>query len=423
MDRLVSYSCWRPQTVDFDCVYLNLPCPENVFTFEEPFDGPKLDTLPLSFEVSRFGLLPYFIAALHLWAQVVYIQEKGGRRHTNHRPSNPQASFTQLDEKIDHFHRALPNVMQWSTQNRKTFRYTGQEALFVNFHFLLNHARCVLHQEYLPYRDPTTALYGYPLGNQGGTDTPPEGRDERVVSLCVASSEAIVTMASELSNSGDVAGNGLRSVFAAAAILSAANIQLWLQHVEGSDDESRKRATAKVSKMTTVLESWIPQWSVAATWSNTLTSLRQLYDATYDSNRRLPSIEHNQGLAEVVTDVPQEAGKDGIDDRPPSRLTEGKGLPELKEQMVDKVRFILLASLEDPDAKARVLKASISTTSPDVHGNATLLGDLDFWLPSDMNFGFPDLYLDESWSGIDTAHADDIVARPGPDLEPDDHGY
>ena len=71
--------------IDLDCVSLNLPCPETVFTFEEPFEGPELEALPFPGEVSRLGLF----AILHCSLECVVTSNlrTGKRRPSMHRRS------------------------------------------------------------------------------------------------------------------------------------------------------------------------------------------------------------------------------------------------------------------------------------------------------------------------------------------------
>ncbi len=383
--------------IDSECVRLNLPCPEHVFTFEEPFEGLNLVTLTFPFEASRFGMGPYFIAALHLWAQATYRQVKGGRRYTRHHLGNPEASSRQLEKEIDDFHGSLPLPMQWSMHNRKVFRHMSQEGLFINFHFLLNHARCVMRQEYLPYGDATylTLGNGAPSNDYDWTGTCLDGRAETTVSVCISSSEAIVDMVSELSSPNGCGRSNLQSVFAAVAMLSAANIQLWLQYVDRKDDETCERAALKLEEIAAVFESWRTQWSVADAWMSTLASLRRLYQATY-----APNLSPRDGDMEVSAGAPPALTESDAHDRPYSDLTEGNGLPELKEQIFDKIRFILLASLEETGAKERVLRPSMSKIKQRVWDYEGFSEGFECGLPEDMEYGYPALYTSESWSGF-----------------------
>lgn len=397
MDRLVSYGCWRPQMIDLECISINLPCPENAFAFEEPFDGPRLNTLPFPCAGTSLGVAPYFIAALELWAQATYVQIKGGRRWNDHHPSSSASSFSRLGARLDEFINSIPRFMQWSTQNRKAFRHTNQEGLFINLHLLLLDARCVMNQEYLLYPDGTGSAPAHhsPFDTFDGAELPPEGRRETIVASCVYSSETIVTIMNELWHAQDTGTRYLQSVFAATAMLSAANIQLWLQYVGSKDDQAFQCAMTRVGEVAAVFESWKAQWPVANAWLNTLVSLQRLYEAAYSP--RLSSDDSQQGDNDL-TAPPKIV--DDAQDRPVARLTEGNGLPEFEERMVDKIRFTLLSSLEDLDARERVLKASMNTTQHHIAASDDHADGFEYRVPEDYEFGLPELYLDDAWPGL-----------------------
>ena len=298
--------------------------------------------------------------------------------------------------------------------NRKISQHTGQDALFVNFNFLLNHARCVLHEEYLPYEDATNTAPEHIHPQETHKDT--QDRQDLIISICTSSSEAILDIMSELANTDDRGRETLQSVFAAGALLSAANIQLWHQYVQGKDSETRTRAASRLDEIASVFESWEIRWPITDAWSSTLVSLRRLYQATYT-----PTLSPQSGRqvddAETNASAPPALIESDVYERPYPHLTEGNGLPLLNERMSDKIRFILLASLEDANARDRVLNSSLATL-----GQHT-------WeyegFPEDFDFAFPELYADDSWSsfiGDDTIgtsaiqglHPEHDIATMGP---------
>ncbi|KIW93607.1 uncharacterized protein Z519_06212 [Cladophialophora bantiana CBS 173.52] len=60
--------------------------------------------------------------------------------------------------------------------------------------------------------------------------------------------------------------------------------------------------------------------------------------------------------------------------------------------MIDKIRFILLASLEDTDVRERVLNSSMSIVKrPSCDYDA---------LFQDWETGFPEIDMDDAWSGF-----------------------
>lgn len=382
---------------------LNLPCPENPFTFDEPFEAPKIDTLPFPCDVSRLGLLPYFIAALNLWSQAAYIHAKGEWR-LQPRAKEQESFLRQLEEKIDDFYGSLPSTMVWSKQIRTMFRHTNQEGLFINFHFLLNHARCIVRQESLPYGDISTLNKGQGslqenFQHAGASLT--DGRNEEFISVCVSSSERIITMASDLASSNDSDRGHLQSVFAASALLSAGNIQLWLGHVDAKDEETFRSATSRVKEIDQIFDSWSIQWPVAVAWSNALATLGRLYQATYAPNnfgttaiKDAPPQSDDMAEADSTTEAPPGLNENDAQERSDPRLTDGNGLPELPERMNDKIRFILVSTLEDTDARDRVLNSSTSAVN-----QSSYESDYE-GLFEDLDYGFPELYTEDSWSAF-----------------------
>jgi hypothetical protein len=216
---------------------------------------------------------------VELWSQAAYVLAKGGRRPFKETPRSLRVSVLQdLHAKIDHVYDRLPTTMHYSTRNRRVFRCMGQEALFVSFHLLLNHARFVAHQDYLGYSPRSHGMAPYeddevePILNTQKAD---------VVSRCVSSANAIVSILEDLTTTDDIARSHLQAVFAAEAMLSAANVQLWVQHVQAQDDNACVQSQSSIESMVRLLTSWRPQWQVADAWLSTLAALRKLYHMTY----------------------------------------------------------------------------------------------------------------------------------------------
>ena len=232
-----------------------------------------------------------------------------------------------------------------------------------------------MHQEYLPYQITfsTTAVAHNCSGDECSRCL-----EDRIASRCICSSEAILDLVATLDETGDQSLRcNLQSVLAAGALLAAANVQLWVHHVYGQDESERVRAIGCVNKIELLLGSWNTQWPVAERWSSTLASLRRLYERTYTAISETPD-------STVVESTPPLLSETEAYENPYPQLTEGNGLPVLFEQMSDKVRFILLASLEDSAARERVLQSSMTSHVGQVGGYTFFPEEL---VPS---FGEPD---------------------------------
>jgi hypothetical protein len=393
MDRLVSYACWRPQTIDVDCVSINLPCPENMFTLDETFRGPTLTTLPYPCEATKFGLSPYFIAALETWSQATYIQILGGVRHVSRVASSSVGSFDQLQTRLDAFSNSMPSSLQWSASNRRAFRHIHQEGLFIHLHLTLLNTACIVNQESLPYPEEERAGHQLNLLPEGSNGAAAD--QDRSVAACVRASTKILAILQEVRNADLQATNQLQSVITAFAMLSAANIQLWIQYVQSGDPNTSHRAESGVESVVAIFESWASTWPVAEDWLNTVRLLRRLYEATY-----APVAVSDDAHTSHVADLPPQAADD-TQDRPVARLIEGNGLPDFKERLVDKLRFTLLSSLEDMDARKRVLKPSMTTGQYQIGPPSPEIDEFEYWVPESYDFGLPDLYLSNTWSGLE----------------------
>ena len=386
MDRLVSYTCWRPQSIDFHCVRLNLPSPEQTFTFEESFDGLRMEQLPLPYEFSRLGLLPFFLTVVHWWAQAAYVQMKGGRRHVIEE-SVERGVSDRLIEKIEELHNAMPPGMQWSVQNKNAFRHVGQAGLYVRLHLLLSHARCLLAQEYLSYQD-VSQQHEY-------TDDQEEQaahaiREEQLRLTCNNVSTATVEQLTELQASVQSSQEALQSPFTGSVILTTANIQFWIRYVAQDSNGSHLAADENLRNLQGLLEAWRCRWPIAEAWLDTLSLLRRVYETTDTAYSQGPWV-----TASTTGSVP------GAISAPLSvSLTEGRGLPKMREKMVDKIRFILLSSLEDQDARTHVLHSSMITTAAREDHAISPTDMFDGGLFEDIYFGFPGISTPMTGDGM-----------------------
>ncbi|KEF59819.1 uncharacterized protein A1O9_04667 [Exophiala aquamarina CBS 119918] len=364
MDRLLSYCCSRPQMIDLDTVRINLPCPESSFAFEEQYDGPSLKSFnPATSEVSRTGIAPFFIAFLSLWGKTGYFMVAHGRTATKEAPSDTHGTFWQLDQKLNDFYNALPPNIRWSNSNFKLYRSTGQAKLFVTFHLLLNHARVLLHQEYLPQLDsPGLEEAEATIHNSAERAL---DSNNRTISICVSSAEGIADIVSTLSSHGLSKPVELQSAFGANAMIAAAGVQMWIQHTEGSSEEMIDVAKYRIQQVSHEIRSWQSEWPVAVAWGDTLKSLGQLYDTFYTQSCN---------PASILTEIPDRETAEALSncgevsvqatERPSQGVSEGNGVPHpdsVCQRLFDKIRFVMLASLENPDVKKRMLKSYLRT--------------------------------------------------------------
>ena len=360
LDRLVSYCCSRPQMIDLYTVRLNLPSPQNAFVFDEHYQGFDLTSFsPPTAQVSHTGITPFFLLLVSLWAKAAYHVVGSGRKDAAHTPTNPKGSFNQIESKIINFIDQLPSSMMWSIENYKLHRSTGQARLFVSFHFLLNHARFIMHYEYLPQLDsPAPEQVDSPDANQ---HIEAHELDEKVVSASVSSAEQISTMVCELKNLDLSDASTLQSIFAANALTAAASVQMWIRHTELSDGETTDLAEGRFLQITTLISSWQEHWPVAPAWIDTLDSIKQLYQASYLG--QWASVPEVDDPGNMPADIPSPASNPSNGDTS-TAVCEGNGVPDpsqVSQRLFDKLRITLLAALERTPVKKRLNNALIRT--------------------------------------------------------------
>lgn len=360
MDRLVSYCCSRPQMIDLQTVRINLPCPESSFTFEEPYDGTSLKTFdPATTEVSRTGIAPFFIALLSLWGRAAYFMIAWGRTAAKDAPVDTLATFQQVDKQISDFYDALPQNMCWSASNVKLHRATGQAKLFVTFHLLLNHARFIMHQDYLPQLDSPGLDEAEATVHNGVTGV--LDLNKTTISVCVSSAENVVDIVSIFQNQPLSKSADLQSAFAANSMIAAAGVQLWARYTEGFTGDAPNTATNGLQQLSEAIRLWQSEWPVAGAWCDTLKFLGQLYDTFYTQSYNPASILTE--ASDIRPDHPS-PNCDEVSVRategPPQGVSEGNGVPDsehVSQRLFDKIRHVILASLENQDVRKRLLNS------------------------------------------------------------------
>ncbi|KAF8858364.1 hypothetical protein BDZ45DRAFT_546535, partial [Acephala macrosclerotiorum] len=297
MDRLSSVICSRPQTLFPTKLRCFLPCPEAAFFFEEcPGRRFLLDSGP---DHESQEVYPFLIKAIEYWGIMTDIFALGlmGKQSS---PTDPDSCFYKTEQSIKSFKRNLPSRMQWSLKNYKTHRMLGQGSMFVEFHFILNHAFCVAHQEYLPEYE------GDPAFESPSSPEPSGGRT--VIKTCLNHADEITEMASLLLNGDETDRQLLHGAFVGLALGTAACCHLWrifrMVQFSGYNRQCPHRisTTEKLVLICKVLKSWESVWPIAGAWSETIELLTRLYEAAdpqgmldFDLNRLEDQEEKRQG--------------------------------------------------------------------------------------------------------------------------------
>ncbi len=366
VDRLISYSCNHPFTIDMLSVRIKLPCPENTFAFEEADTGPSLDEVIIQTnQLSQLSVPPFYIAILSLWGNMALLHVSGGRRRTIHAPTDPTGDFYRFKKTIEGFATNLPPSLLWSVRNYRLYQVTGQAQVFINFNFLLHHSRCVMNQEYLPQLDSQNII-GQARDQTTSWDAaglPLEYYDKETVDTCIAAIDTISDMASTLNRGTDQDRELLQSTIAANAIMTAAAVHLWVIYTQTCDECPKPVARAKFLLLLQIIKSWEPRWPIASAWTETLLVLYKLYEYSYGTE---PVSEfavwetEMDGVSDSTGPVPERAEEDGSH----PEISHGEGVPEpatISQRLHDKVRDILVNPLIATDIKKQNLRVFCRT--------------------------------------------------------------
>lgn len=361
VDRLIAYSCNKPFTISFQSVQIQLPCPENVFAFEEVYTGLSIKDLPLhANQVSQLGIMPFFIAMVQLWGDMALLHVSGGRRRSKHGPHVSESEFYQYRKAIEDFSSSLPPSMSWSTQNYKLHQVTGQAQTYVNLCFLLHHSKCVMHQEYLPQLDSQ-----YSLSSEVDFATTYDAAgisldygDDLIIKPCMFSVNTITDMALTLNAGSETDRELLQSIFAANAILTASAVQLWVLYTQTCDACPKHEALAKAEQLRQIIKSWQPQWRVATAFVETLEMLYKLYVYSYGKIVESDLDCWDMGTGDINDNLEVAGGViDESGDHPTSSDVDGMPDPSaVCQRLYDKVRSILVNPLLPTDVKKRNLR-------------------------------------------------------------------
>jgi Fungal specific transcription factor domain len=378
IDRLASYWCNRPPTIQLDAISIRLPMTEAAYAFDEESVAPTLESVlqGTNFECLS-GLLQHFVVAAVLWGQLSGENAVGGRATAKASPMNPLTDVYRFHSILFEYQRRLPTSLKWSLESYRAHRSLGQGQLFVNLHWAIHHGLFVIQQEYLPHLDPFGNVNRM-IGDAGcdRAGVPFNHRDENVVSCCLENTRAIISM-SQLMSSYDDQAHLFRSTFATSALMSAAQVCLWGHFVEQyTNTRQNLQRTQFKDDFILALETnqrWSSNWKVCEGFVESLELLEKLYDCAY-------------GMAQIATDKSDDNSNNNQISRgdASSQLSEGAGLPDpttTNQRLYYQIRAISVLALEDKNFKKRCLAAFTKAMWPDIVGDdvmeAFLLTELD----------------------------------------------
>jgi hypothetical protein len=360
VDRLISYSCNKPFTIPYQSARVQLPCPDNVFAFDEVYDGFTIENIvPKANQLSQVGIRPFFIAMVRLWGDMALLHVSGGRRRSKYGPRASESEFYQRERTIEDFSSRLPLSLSWSSENYRLHHATGQTQAYVNLNFMLHHSRCVMHQEYLPQLDSQYSLdsgiYSATVYDTAGISL--DHVDNSIIKICMNSINVITDMALTLNTGSAKDRSLLQSVFAANAILTASAVHLWVLYTQTCDACPKHEALAKAENLRQIIKSWQSQWGVATAWVETLEMLYKLY--VYSYGKVVDSDLDCWDMGDDINNSTEAAG-DVTDESGAHRsISDEHGIPDPSmesQRLYDKIRSILVNPLLVTDVKKRNLR-------------------------------------------------------------------
>jgi hypothetical protein len=340
MDRLVSFVCSRPQTLRSQKLRVQLPSMEGPFLFGETASAP-ISFLESGPNPNTSEVLPYFIKAVEHWGTMTDIFANGVQGPPSQSPTDLRGEFYNAQATIISWKKNLPPRMVWSLKNYRAHRLLGQGNTFVSLHFVLNHAMCLAHQEYLP------EFEGDPAFDE--TFSPEPSSTRSVVRTCLAHAEEITRMASSLYSGDKIDQDMLRAPFVGVALESAACCHLWKLHLDNQSldigipinpqNHNHASAKQKIDLICEILRSWSDVWPIASSWHETISLLSRLYQASNPAN----VVEFEDNAVGRGEDTRQLSSGD---------VTIGSGYPfpqNLKSQrMFDNIRMIIMTAADPP---------------------------------------------------------------------------
>ncbi|KAH8690700.1 fungal-specific transcription factor domain-containing protein [Talaromyces proteolyticus] len=380
MDRLASYWCNRPPTIQLDAISIRLPMAEAAYAFDEESVAPTIDLLlqGANFE-SLSGLLQHFVVAVALWGQLSGEYAIGGRATAKDSPINPLSEIHSFHRVLLEYQQYLPASLKWSEESFRAHKSLGQGQLFVNLHWVIHHGLFVIQQEYLPQFDPFGNV-DRTIGDAGcdHAGIPFNYRDEDAVVTCLQNARAISSISRGLSRCDDPAHRDIfQSTFAACALMSAAQVCLWGHFVEQHTREYSQCAPF-MEDFTLSLDThrtWSFNWKVCEGFVESLELLKMLYECAYGAT---------QISTEKGSDNSSDSNHIECGETSSAKLSEGAGLPDpttTSQRLYYQIRAISVLALEDKNFKRRCLAAFTKAMWPDIIGDdimeAFFLTELD----------------------------------------------
>ena len=261
-------------------------------------------------------------------------------------PTDPNSEFRKVEQAVMTWKDNLPLFMRWTWKNYKSHRRFEQGSLFVSLHFIINHALCRAHQEYLPEFEGDPAFEVVSLHESS--------YNHSVVKTCLSHAEEITRMTSTLYSGDATDREMLQAPFVGLALESAACCHLWriyqndqvqaVDTIMDGDDQCKVLAKQKLQLLCDILKSWEDVWPISSAWRETIDLLSKLYEAF---RQEQTATMDNNGLH----------GEEETQPLAPGDISIGSGYPHPQNinsyRLFDNIRLITMTAADPSSLRHR----------------------------------------------------------------------
>lgn len=153
LDRMMACGSERTMSIPLESIGIQLPCSEMAFDLAlDVYTGClKVPEEPILRKINDDSTLSRFVQLVEIWSDISQYCTAGGRSQETASPWDSRSIFHRLRERLDRFHKDLPDTFTLSRQNY--YRHDNHQATntYVSLHMLSLVCQIILDREYLPF--------------------------------------------------------------------------------------------------------------------------------------------------------------------------------------------------------------------------------------------------------------------------------
>ncbi|EEU43172.1 uncharacterized protein NECHADRAFT_47160, partial [Fusarium vanettenii 77-13-4] len=153
LDRMMACGSERTMSMPLESIGIQLPCSEMAFDLAlDVYTGYlRCPEESVSRKVNDDSTLSRFVQLVEIWSDISHYSTAGGRSQETASPWDSRSTFYRLRDRLDRFHKDLPDTFTLSRQNY--YRHDNHQATntYVSLHMLSSMCHIILNREYLPF--------------------------------------------------------------------------------------------------------------------------------------------------------------------------------------------------------------------------------------------------------------------------------